>query len=73
VDGVLLDRASLTRELRSQLEARPYLTIGALFGLGLLAGRRLPLRALLPIAGLGARMALATALEAAIKGRAAAR
>jgi len=53
----------LTDELRQQFRERPYWTTAAVVGVGWILGRSLPLRALIAVAGIGARAAMATALE----------
>ena len=53
----------IAQELRTQLRERPYWTTAALVGVGWILGRSLPLRAVLAVAGIGARAAMATAIE----------
>jgi hypothetical protein len=62
-----LDHELIVGELREQLRARPYLTLAGLVGVGWILGRGVPLRALLALAGVGARAAVATALEGAVR------
>jgi hypothetical protein len=62
-----LDAGLLIAELREQLRLRPYLTLAGAIGTGLLLGRRVPLRVLLAVGGLGARAAAASALEGALR------
>jgi hypothetical protein len=61
-----MDAQRLAEELRSQLRERPYWTTGALVVVGWILGRSLPLRAVLAVAGIGARAAMAVALEDAV-------
>jgi hypothetical protein len=63
----------IAEELRTQLRERPYWTTAALIGVGWILGRSLPLRAVLAVAGIGARAAVATAIEDAISNRGRAR
>jgi endonuclease/exonuclease/phosphatase family metal-dependent hydrolase len=60
---------SLRAELQRQLRERPYWTSAMFVGLGWVIGRTLPLRAVLAVAGLGARTALAARLESAVLGQ----
>ena len=64
-----MDPHRIAAELRSQLRERPYWTTAAIVGVGWILGRSLPLRAVFTLAGIGARAAMATALEDAIRGR----
>lgn len=61
-----MDPQRIAEELRSQLRERPYWTTGALVAVGWILGRSLPLRAVLAVAGIGARAAMAVALEDAV-------
>jgi hypothetical protein len=54
-------------ELRAQLRARPYLTLAGVFGVGWVLGRSVPFRALVALAGVGARAVVASALEGAVR------
>lgn len=59
-----MDLLRLADEVRSQVRERPYWTTAAFVGVGWILGRsRLPLRAVLAVAGIGARAAMAAALE----------
>jgi len=59
-----VDLLRLADEVRSQVRERPYWTTAAFVGVGWILGRsRLPLRAVLAVAGIGARAAMAAALE----------
>ena len=58
-----MDPQRIAEELRTQLRERPYWTTAAIVGVGWILGRSLPLRAVLAVAGIGARAALAAALE----------
>ena len=64
-----MDPQRLLEELRSQLQEHPYATTAAFVGVGWILGRSLPLRAVLAVAGIGARAAMAAALEGAISDR----
>jgi hypothetical protein len=55
--------------LTEQLQARPYATLAGLVGIGWILGRRVPLRALFGMAGIGARAAVATAVERRVMDR----
>ena len=55
--------------LREQLRERPYWTTAAFVGVGWILGRSLPLGALLTVAGIGARAAVASALENVVRDR----
>jgi hypothetical protein len=57
----------LGAELVGQLQERPYLTLASLVGVGWILGRGVPLRALFAIAGVGARAAVATAVERSVR------
>ena len=61
------DLAALANEAREQLRARPYLTLLGLGIAGYLIGRQLPVRALLAVGGIGARAAVTTAVEGALR------
>ena len=65
-----MDPERIAEELRLQVRERPYWTTAAAVGVGWILGRSLPLRAVFTLAGIGARAAMATALEDAIRGRA---
>lgn len=58
-----MDPRRIAEELRLQLRERPYWTTAAIVGVGWILGRSLPLRAVLTVAGIGARVAMAAALE----------
>jgi len=58
-----MDPRRIAVELRVQLRERPYWTTAALIGVGWILGRSLPLRAVLTVASIGARTAVAAALE----------
>jgi hypothetical protein len=64
-----MDVESMRSELRKQFRERPYWTGAVFVGLGWVVGRTLPLRAVLAVAGLGARTALAAKLESAVLGQ----
>ena len=53
----------IAAELCAQLRERPYWTSAAIVGVGWIVGRSMPLRAVAAVAGIGARAALAVALE----------
>jgi lauroyl/myristoyl acyltransferase len=59
----------LVADLRRNFRERPYWTTAAIVGVGWILGRSLPLRALIAVAGIGARAAVATALEDAVRDR----
>jgi len=61
-----VDFQRLAEEVRSQVRERPYWTTAAFVGVGWIIGRTLPLRAVLAMAGIGARAAMASALEHAV-------
>ena len=64
-----MDLQRIAAELRLQLRERPYWTTAAIVGVGWIIGRSLPLRAVFAVAGIGARAAMAAALEGAISDR----
>jgi hypothetical protein len=64
-----MDPQRLLEELRSQLQEHPYATTAAIIGVGWLLGRSLPLRVVLAGAGIGARVAMAAALEGVVADR----
>ena len=64
-----MDRQRIAEELRTQLGERPYWTIAAIVGVGWVLGRSLPPRAVLAVAGFGARAAMAAALEGVVSDR----
>jgi len=64
-----MDPQRIAEELRAQLRVRPYWTTGALVAVGWILGRSLPLRVVLAAAGIGARAALAAALEGVMSDR----
>ena len=68
-----MDPHRIAEELRTQLRERPYWTTAAIFGVGWLIGRSFPLRAVLAVAGIGARAAMAVALEDVVTDRVRAR
>jgi hypothetical protein len=55
----------------SQLRARPYWTTAAIVGVGWILGRSVPVGAVLAMAGVGARAAMALAIEDVARPRAA--
>ncbi len=59
----------LIADLRQNFRERPYWTTAAIVGVGWILGRSLPLRALIAVAGIGARAAVATALEDVVRDR----
>ena len=61
-----MDLQRLAEEVRTQLRERPYSTTAVFVGVGWILGRSLPLRAMLAVAGIGARAAMAAALEHAV-------
>jgi len=65
-----MDPQRIAEELRSQLRERPYWTIATIVGVGWILGRSLPLRAALAVASIGARAAMAAALQDVISDRA---
>jgi lauroyl/myristoyl acyltransferase len=64
-----MDPQRIAEELRTQLRERPYWTAAAIVGIGWILGRSLPLRAVLTVAGIGARAAMATAIEDVVSAR----
>jgi hypothetical protein len=58
-----MDLQRVAAELCAQLRERPYWTTAAIVVVGWIVGRSLPLRAVAAMAGIGARAALAVALE----------
>ena len=64
-----MDIEAMRSELRRQLRERPYWTSAVFVGLGWVLGRTLPLRAVVAVAGLGARTAIASKLESAVLGQ----
>ena len=58
-----MDIQRLKGDLVSQLRARPYGTLALLVSVGWVLGRTLPLRAVLAMAGVGARAAMTVAIE----------
>jgi hypothetical protein len=58
-----MDIQRLKADLVSQLRARPYGTLGLLVSVGWVLGRTVPLRAVLALAGVGARAAMTVAIE----------
>jgi hypothetical protein len=65
LDGFDVQR--LESELRRHLRERPYWTAAAAVGVGWVLGRSLPLRALIAVAGIGARVAAAATLEHVVR------
>ena len=65
-----MDTQRIKAELVSQLRARPYGTLAAIVGVGWILGRSLPVRAVLAMAGVGARAAMAVAIEDVARPRA---
>ena len=64
-----MDPRRIAKELRSQIDERPYWTIAAVVGVGWVLGRSLPARAVLAVAGIGARAAMAAVLEDVVSDR----
>lgn len=64
-----MDPQRIAEELRTQLRERPYSTTAMIVGVGWILGRSLPLRAVLAVAGIGARAVMAAALENAVSDR----
>ena len=64
-----MDPHRIAEELRWQLRERPYWTTAAIVGVGWILGRSLPLRAVLAVAGIGARTAISAALESEVSHR----
>ena len=64
-----METIELASGLREQLRDRPYWTTAAFVGVGWILGRSLPLGALLTVAGIGARAAVASALENVVRDR----
>jgi hypothetical protein len=64
-----METVQLAAGLREQLRDRPYWTTAAIVGVGWILGRSLPLQALLTVAGIGARAAVASALENVVRDR----
>jgi hypothetical protein len=64
-----MDAESIYGEVTEQLRLRPYATLAGLVGLGWILGRSVPLRALVAVAGVGARAAVATAVERNVRER----
>ncbi len=64
-----MDLKRLAEELRTQLRERPYWTTAAIVGVGWILGRTLPPRALVTVVGIGARAAMATAIEDVVSAR----
>jgi lauroyl/myristoyl acyltransferase len=64
-----MEPQAIVASLRENLRERPYWTTAAFVGVGWLLGRSLPLRAVLAVAGIGARAAVASALEDAVRQR----
>lgn len=64
-----METDELAAGLREQLRDRPYWTTAAFVGVGWILGRSLPLKVLLTVAGIGARAAVASALENVVRDR----
>jgi hypothetical protein len=64
-----METSEFASGLREQLRERPYWTTAAIVGVGWILGRSLPLGALLTVAGIGARAAVASALENVVRDR----
>lgn len=62
-----IDFTALETELQHQLDERPYLTLAAIAALGWTLGRRRPWSALIALAGVGIRSAIASGLESALR------
>lgn len=65
----MMDPQQIRASLREQLRERPYWTTGALVAVGWVLGRSLPVRALIAVAGIGARAAVASAIEDVVRDR----
>lgn len=63
-----MELEKLVDELIGQLRRRPYATLACVLGVGWLVGRTLPLRGVVALAGVGARAALASTLDNAVRG-----
>jgi hypothetical protein len=63
----VLDPERVFAELEQELRARPYRTLAGLVGAGWLLGRVVSTPALLALAGVGVRVALATVLVEAAR------
>jgi hypothetical protein len=63
----------LKTDLVSELRARPYGTLSLLISVGWVLGRTVPLRAVLALAGVGARAAMTVAIEDVARPRSSAR
>ena len=59
----------LVKDLRAQLRARPYATLIGAAGVGWMLGRSFSLRTWLAIAGIGARAAVGSAVQGAVRQR----
>ena len=64
-----MEPQAIVTSLRENLRERPYWTTAAFVGVGWILGRSLPLRAVLAVAGIGARAAVASALEDVVRQR----
>lgn len=64
-----METTEFASSLREQLRERPYWTTAAIVGVGWILGRSLPLGAVLTVAGIGARAAVASALENVVRDR----
>jgi len=64
---VVVELGAIGAELEEQLNEHPYMTLAAVAGIGWILGRTRPWGALLALAGMGVRTALASALESALR------
>jgi hypothetical protein len=62
-----IDFAALESELQHQLDERPYVTLAAIAAVGWTLGRRRPWSALIALASVGIRSAIASGLESALR------
>ena len=63
-----MELETLVDELIGQLRRRPYATLACVVGVGWLLGRSVPLRGVVALAGVGARAAMASTLDSALRG-----
>jgi hypothetical protein len=63
-----MEYEKLVDELIVQLRRRPYATLACVLGVGWLIGRTIPLRGVVALAGVGARAALSSGLDSAVRG-----
>jgi hypothetical protein len=64
-----MEPQQIVATLREQFRERPYWTTAAFVGVGWILGRSLPLRAVIAVAGIGAKALAASAIEDAVRGR----